>query len=564
MKSKLLYFAAFFLMAAAGYAQDKPNVLMIVFDDLNDYIEPMGGHPQAKTPNFSRLTKEATLFTNAHSNSPVCSPSRASFMTGIHPATSGCWGFKNWLQNPVLQTVKTLPEYMKDNGYKTYYSGKIFHNERQGVWTQKGIKTDYGPVAHNGKKSIAHPKNPAELAFMGSLDATYTRLSNIPQVPASNEAPGYHGWMNGAWDNATPFHYVDENNRDQMTDEKTVDWVSKKLKQLEKQKAPFFIAAGIIRPHTPLVVPDRFFDMFPLEQIQLPKRQENDLDDTSFEYHSKSRGSKAWKGIMAENGDLEYKKYLQAYLASVAFADECLGKILDALDNSEFKDNTIVVLFSDHGYQIGEKDHLWKFTHWEDSTRVPFIIRHPKYTSSTGAQVNHPISLIDVFPTIKDLCNLSGPTTLNDSAPQLDGHSLKPFLEDPMHGSWSGPSGAVTATASYKSKNPQQQNLSLKTKEFRYISYGDNTEELYDHRRDPHEWSNLATNPEYAEIKEQLKKQLMDQVPAKVHRVSAPKQVAKQDGGDAWKDTYFKKHPQADTNMDGQLSWPEYKAHKKP
>ena len=543
MKKLLLYFA-FVSFTNLVWASEKPNVLMIVFDDLNDYIEPMGGHPQSRTPNLSRLANEGILFTNAHSNSPVCSPSRASFLTGIHPTTSGCWGFKNWLQNPVLKTVKTLPEYMKENGYKTYYSGKIFHNERQGVWTQKGIKTDYGPVAHNGKKSTPHPSNPQGLAFMGSLDATYVPLSKIPNVPASNDAPGYNGWMNANWTNATPFRYVDENNRDQMTDEKTVDWVSDKLRQLEKQKSPFFIAAGIIRPHTPLVVPDRFFNMFPIDQIQLPKRKENDLEDSPAKNDKNSRGGKAWQGLMAENGEQEYKKYLQAYLASVTFADECLGKILDALDNSKFKDNTIVILFSDHGYQIGEKDHLWKFTHWEDSTRIPFIVRHPKYSSNAGQKVNHPISLIDVFPTIKDLCELEGLTTLQNGAPELDGHSIQPFLKDPQNGSWDGPQGAVTATASYKSNNPRQQNLSIKTKEYRFIQYGKGGEELYDHRRDPNEWTNLAKNPEYAQVKEKLKQQLLNQVPKEIYRLPVLAKNQEKSAAELWKDTYFKKYPE--------------------
>jgi arylsulfatase A-like enzyme len=334
----------------------------------------------------------------------------------------------------------------------------------------------------------------------------------------------------------------------------------------QKQQEPFFMALGIIRPHTPLVVPDKYFDMFPLDQIQVPERQENDLADTNYHQGGPkdSRGAQIYQALKANsNGtDEGLRRYTQAYLASIAFADDMLGQAMSALENSAYKDNTIVVVFSDHGYQIGEKDHLWKYTLWEDSTHVPFIIKHPKYKHQAGKQVQHPISLIDVFPTLKDFCDLQGPTKLNESGAELDGFSLKSFLENPETESWNGPDFAMTITDSYKSKLPKDQHIAIRTKHYRYIHYQNGTEELYDHRRDSNEWTNLASNPEYAQIKKQLKNDMFESLKNKKEPVITSKSNKTKSDAEKWKDTYFKKNPAADTNKDGVLSWPEYKKHK--
>ncbi|MBF0199232.1 MAG: sulfatase [Planctomycetes bacterium] len=568
-KGQLLFSIAFLLIGALqAKGQEKPNVLMIVLDDLNDFVGVMGGHPQADTPNIDRLANQGILFTNAHSNCPVCSPSRASFMTGVHPTTTGCWGFKHPQKNPVVVGSKTIAEYARENGYMTYYTGKILHHpDPEEAWDKKGIKKAHGPYPTNGKTIVPHPSCPEGMAHLGALDATFAPLSDIPTVAATDKTPETTGWFSYSWgQKPKPFRYKNDDDREKMVDEKSIDWMKKTMSWHEKQSGnnPFLFALGIMRPHTPLVVPKKYYDMFPLESIQLPTIKKKDKDDTP-QLGSNSRGWQAYKGLVEGYSDPDegMKRYTQAYLACVKFSDDIVGQALDIIDNSKYKDNTIVMLFSDHGYHLGEKDELWKYTHWEETTQVPFIVSDPRYAPNAGKRVDHPISLIDVFPTIADLCEMKGPTLKNKNGAEVDGHSLKPFLANPASGQWTGPEFAVTVTDSYKSKNPHQMHLSARSKQYRYIRYGDGAEELYDHSKDQHEWTNLANNPEYASVKAKMKEDLLAYVPKKIKQAQgASVKSAEKPNAETWKDTYFKKHPEADTNKDKKLSWPEYKAHK--
>ncbi len=497
-------------------AQENPNVVMIVLDDLNDYVGVMNGHPQAKTPNIDQLASQGVLFNNAHSNVPVCMPSRASFMNGILPTSSKNWGFTNWLKNEALINSKSLPEYFRENGYDAYQTGKVFHNSKKDVWTEMGVPTDYGPMAYNGKKIVQHPSCPQEMGVLGALDATFTSLADVPNMPKSEETSGYNGWYNSNWKYKTPFKYIDENNRDLMTDEKSAEWFLKKLKNIEKNtnSNPFFMAIGLIRPHTPLVVPQKYFDMFPLDSVKIPVLKENDRSDTKLAENTKkeTRGRTAFRTLTSSYSSKEeaLQKYVQAYLASVAFADEMVGKVLNGINNSKFKDNTIIVLFGDHGYNLGEKDYLFKYCLWEETTRIPLIINSPKFTKNAGNIVNHPVSLVDIYPTLKDLCNLKGDTKLNEKGLELDGFSLKPFLENPNTDKWKGPDVALTVISSWSSKNPTKQHLSVRSKDFRYIHYANGSEELYNHKNDDFEWNNIADDKKYAKIKAKLKSQLFE------------------------------------------------------
>ncbi|MBT4823311.1 MAG: sulfatase, partial [Lentisphaerae bacterium] len=549
------------LLASGALAGQSPNVLMIVLDDLNDCVGVLGGHPQTHTPNIDRLAGEGVLFTNAHGNVPVCSPSRASFMTGVAPTTSGCWGFENWMQNPILINTKTLGEYAMANGYRALQTSKVLHNSRPNMWTRKGVPVDYGPLAFNGKKTVGHPSCPGTMRFLGALDATFAPLSDVPTVAPSADAPGAVGWWNAKWGKPSPFRYVNEDDRDSMTDEKSAEWLQKAIGELEKEdtETPFFIGFGIIRPHTPLVVPQKYFDMFPLETVQLPHVKSDDTDD--LPWGSDSRGRRAFEGLKSgyQDPDEGLRRHTQAYLASVAFADDIVGRALATIENSRFKDNTIVILFSDHGYNLGEKECLWKYNLWEKTTRVPLIIKARRYAANAGKTVGHPVSLIDIYPTIKDLCGWTGATTKNSRGAPLDGHSLRPFLEDPATDTWDGPDVAVTVIASWKSQSPAKQHLSVRSRDFRYTRYHDGSEELYDHRRDPHEWHNLAADPEYTTTKADLKKRMFALIPK---TTKAPPKTARNEA-EAWKDRYFRKYPEADTNQDGILSWPELKHFQK-
>ena len=225
------------------------------------------------------------------------------------------------------------------------------------------------------------------------------------------------------------------------------------------------------------------------------------------------------------------------------------------------------MLFSDHGYHFGEKDEVWKYTHWEDCTRVPFIVSDPRKPQHAGKTVNHPISLIDVFPTITELGGMTGTTILDDNGVPVDGHSLVPFLEDPDNGMWDGPDVALMVTFSFTgSDKPRDQNLSVRSSRYRYILYANGGEELYDHSTDPNEWNNLADNPEYASVVEKMKERLYEIVPGEPEEASlanlTPEEKRRKELED-WKNkVFFPENPKADANIDGILTWPELRAYR--
>jgi len=500
-----------FLFSWVSFAQKKPNVVMIVLDDLNNYVGVMNGHPQSKTPNIDKLASEGVLFDNAHSNVAVCSPSRASFMNGILPTTSGYWGFGNWLKNETLINSKSIPEYFRENGYKTYQTGKVFHVSKKGVWDEMGAVPEYGPLAYNGTKAVVHPSNPKGMGELGPLDATFTSLANVPKIASSLDTQGFNGWYNTNWRINAPFHYKNEDDRDLLTDEKSAKWFAKKLKTLENEnnQIPFLIAVGLIRPHTPLVVPQKYFEMFPLDSVKIPVILENDKRDTKLEENTnkESRGRMAFRTLVEGYSSKEeaLKAYTQAYLASIAFADDMVGEVLQAIENSSYNDDTTIVLFSDHGYNLGQKEYLFKYSLWEESTLVPLIIKDHRFQENADKRVSHPVSLVDIYPTLIDLCELNGSTLLNDKGAQIDGVSLRPFLENPTTTNWQGPDVALSVIASWKSKKAKNQHLSVRSKQYRYIKYYNGSEELYDHRTDPNEWNNLANDAAFTEIKKELK-----------------------------------------------------------
>ncbi|MEN8228064.1 MAG: sulfatase [Bacteroidota bacterium] len=496
---------------------DRPNVLLIMLDDLNDYPRYLGGHPQAVSPNIDALAKEGIVFTNAHSNAPVCAPSRSSMLTGIYPHVSQNYGFKKWFKNPVLSNCKSLAAYLGENGYQTYGTGKLMHHKRKSEWTQYGTNGYYGPVAYDGVKGAAHPSVPEEYSSIGLLDGTFASLADVPAVAPSEDTPGYTGWYNTAANK--PFRYVNDDDRDLMEDEISAHWAVSKLKELEQSGTddPFLLAVGFIRPHTPLVAPQKYFDMFPLEDLQLPLILEDDAEDCFYRtvFSSNSKGIRAYEAIKAAYPTFEegLKEYVQAYLASVAFADEQVGKVLTALRNSKFDNNTLVILTSDHGYNHGEKDFLFKNSLWEESTRTPLIIRAPGIGDNAGKEVDHPVSLIDIYPTINDYCGVRGSNMVNDSGAVLSGFSMKPFIDNPESGTWDGPDVALTVVGSGSGNlSPDAQNYSIRSKDLRYIRYRNGKEELYDHVNDPQEWKNLEADPAYSNVKAEMKRKLSELV----------------------------------------------------
>jgi arylsulfatase A-like enzyme len=488
----------------------KPNVLFIICDDLNDYAGVFGGHPQAKTPNIDKLASLGVQFTNAQSNIPVCSPSRNSLITGVYPHTSKDYGWTDLKEQPVLRNNKTLMRFFKENGYVTLGTGKITHGNMEKEWDEWGmsLKNNYGPFYYDGEKKLALPTVPSPYKEIGHVDGSYGRLSD---AGISSGKSGEKGWVYG-WSNE-PMRFLSDDDRDLMQDELHAKWIVDKINELEKnsQRKPFFMGVGFVRPHTPLHAPDKYFDMFPIEDLKIEHWEAKDIKDTYWNnnFDSDLKGPRYFRTLVESyNGDRELalKHFLQAYLACVAFVDEQVGKVIEALDKSAFKDNTIVVFTSDHGWQMGEKNYLFKNSPWEESARIPMIIKTPG--TKPGLRIEQPVSLIDLFPTFIDLCDLEGTNKINPKGGDLGGYSLKPLLENKQK-NWKGPNGALTVVGNYGIKIPtEDQNFSYRTKNWRYIKYSNGQEELYNHQMDPYEWNNLASDSKYTNVIVKLRKEV--------------------------------------------------------
>jgi len=533
-----IFLLAFPIISAWSVIPENPNVILIVCDDLNDFEGIFGGHPQAKTPELDAFAAGAVRFSNAHSNAPICGPSRSSFMTGIYPHVSNNYAFDNWYNptksnfavNTILQNSKTLMRYMRDNGYKSYNTGKIMHYDldddyvfpaghpeagnTQQDWDETGAKSSYGPMvfdpaANNGNGAVVnHPKIPQTFYDgAGSLNSLFASLEDVPTVN------GNTGWWTSGWSSAGAFQYTSENDRDDMQDESVRKWAVNKINALAAgdpsgENEKFFLAVGFHNPHTPLIAPQSYFDLYPLDTLQLPQRIADDVDDTYFNRNLKpntstlicysslvdSVGEASPDGTTYATEEAFLKEYLQAYLACVSFVDTQIGELLDALDASPYANNTIVILTSDHGYEFGEKEVLSKNTLWENSTRVPLVIRVPGLEASAGKAVDEPVSLIDLFPTVRDLCGLTTDTKKNASGADLNGYSLRPLLEDPDAGIWDGPDYALSMVSGESSDNPHKKNFAVRSKNWRYIRYRNGQEELYDVANDPYEFTNLVTS----------------------------------------------------------------------
>lgn len=418
-----------------------PNILMICIDDLNDWVGFLGGHPDVKTPHMDRLAKRGLNFSNAHCVVPVCSPSRVSVMSGLHATTHGSYDL-----GPSYQSIKRLDDapcmqdYFKEQGYRTLAGGKILHH-----------------------------------GFTGSLEGVI-----------DEDLGGYGGprpkkqmnWPGKAWDwGAFP------ESDDQMDDFKLAKNAARALK--EKHDKPFFMSVGIFRPHVPMFVPQKWFDLYDREKISLPKTQLSDMDDLPGNFKGRLNIEPTHAEVL-EKGD--WRGMVHAYLACVSFADMCVGTVLDGLNEGPNKENTIIVLWSDHGFHLGEKQHWAKRTLWEESTRTPLIIAGAGIRK--GGHCREAVSLLDIYPTLIDLSGLP-------KRKQLDGLSLMPQLNDPK----AARKEPVISTSYYE-------NHAIRTKDWRYIRYADGAEELYDHRNDPDEFTNLAKHPDHREMKESLAKWL--------------------------------------------------------
>ena len=478
-------------------------------------------------------------------------------------------------------------DHFRANRYHTLGTGKLTHHLVRNQWKDFGHRADYGPFAFDGTTASAHPDVPAPFREIGEIDGSFGPL--IPLTDRTSAEGKPLQWQTGDWSSKRILRVDSEEDRDRTGDELNTEWAVENLQKLaaENNGKPFFMGVGFVRPHTPLIVPQKFFDLFPLDSIELPKIRPGDVEDTFARTvrgleggqepdasRSEDMGTRLFANLVASypSQDEALRRFIQAYLACVAAVDDEIGKILDALDATGFADNTVVVLTSDHGWGMGEKDYLYKNSLWQESTRVPLIIRAPGLAKA-GGKAAHPVSLIDVYPTLIDVCGLSADTMKNGKGHALDGHSLKPFLTDPTTTDWTGPDAALTALYKWRTKyDPAEESYSLRFKDWRYIRYENGKEELYHTTEDPHEWTNLAEDPAFADQLKTFRTKLAARVPESgtppppqppFKPKGSTQSAAKPELSDEeWKDTYFKKHPGADANQDGTLTWPEYKAHK--
>ena len=456
------------VMLSPGLAQERPNVLFIAVDDLNDWVGCLGGHPQAKTPNIDGLAESGVLFANAHCAAPLCNPSRTALLFGKRPTTTGVVGNNDdWRTFESLKGSDSLPQLFRRNGYYTAAAGKIFH-ANHGGWRGALTREEGAPYA--GRSGFGQPE-----AWDERFPAKTIQLPMAPVLIDTHRNGINHHWDWGPLDFKA----------DVTEDGQTSRWAVRQLRATHDK--PFFLAVGIYRPHDPQYAPSEYFDEHPLAGVELPRILQDDLNDIPAIAKRYTRAANNYEAMIRKHNALQ--SATRGYLSAVTFADAMIGRVLTALEASPYADNTVVVLFSDHGYHIGEKQKYHKSTLWEESTRVPLMVVAPGVTTPGGVS-QRPVSLIDLYPTLAELAGLDPPD-------DLDGESLVPLLRDP---SASRETPALTTR--------QGRHHSIRTETWRYIRYGDGTEELYNHGTDPMEWTNLASEPAHDETKRRLSERL--------------------------------------------------------
>jgi len=428
-----------------------PDVLFFVVDDLNDWISLLDVDAPIKTPNLERLARRGMLFTRAYCASPACNPSRTATLTGLRPTTTGAYGNKSdW--RGATPGRKTIMQQFMAAGYDVRGAGKIFHHHLDGAFHDDDSFHDF--------QHMPPQQYPRE------------KLNGAPKYGSRNTDWGE--WPRQAED-AIDFH--------------TAGYCVNTLREPPSGK-PLFLACGIFKPHSPFFAPSEFHK--PYRNVDLPVRKTDDWSDLPQGADALLRDKKwFWQGMMRlnEQKDGSYRDFIRAYAACAALADDQVGRVLDALDKSPRRDNAVVVLWADHGFHLGEKDHIEKFALWEKSNHIPFIVVAPG-VAKPGSRCDRPVDMSALYPTLLELCGLPA-----DAA--CDGQSIVPLLRDPQ-ANWQRP-----ALMTY-----MRGNHALRSDRWRYIRYADGTEELYDHDVDPHEWTNLAGDGRFEDVIKQHRRWL--------------------------------------------------------
>jgi arylsulfatase A-like enzyme len=446
----------------------RPNVLIVMIDDHPFNFTDVYQKSHVATPSMQRLAARGTWFSNAYNDAPICCASRTAILTGVHSTRSGVYYNNHAYRRTTefIAKVTTLPGHFLKNGYLTIGYGKIGHNS----FLADDIG-DYSPGYYkylNNPRDVTHPEDELMTHIIPGSRC------EIPDQAAQNWTWGV---LPDDWDRNDPAKLQQDTEQANRTI---------KLLQ-ERHNKPFFMICGFYRPHGPWTVAKRYYDQFPLDKIQLPPGfRPDDLEDLPKpgRWIATNRGEHA--EVIAAG---MWKKTIQAISASTAYIDEQIGRVLDALEKSLHRDNTIVIFAGDNGFHTGEKNHWLKFALWEQTCRVVFSISVP---GMPAQQSRSPVSLLDIYPTLNALCGLTAPDTH-----ELDGINLA----DLVGGRKRERGKPVLSTYG-------RGNHSLRNDRFRYIRYRNGDEEFYDHGNDPHEWRNLASDPAFSAAKTDLARYL--------------------------------------------------------
>lgn len=449
--SAFLFVALAWLGGTAASAAEKPDVLMIVVDDMNDWVSLLDPDSPVPTPNLERLAARGMSFTRAYCASPACNPSRVATLTGLRPTTSGVYGNgSDW--RGALPDRKTIFQQFRDAGYYVAGAGKIFHHHLDGAF---------------------HDDD--------SFDRFVPMRPQLYPDKKLNRAPGY-GSRNTDWGAWPP-------REEDSIDHATVEAIELLLQEAPEDR-PLFLSCGIFKPHSPFFAPASVHER--LGEVNLPGRRDDDWEDLPSGARDLMEKKKwFWRGMMEVEKEFpgSYREFIRAYAACCLYADEQIGKVLDTLEATGRSENTIIVLWSDHGFHLGEKDHIEKFALWEKANRIPLLVVAPGITRP-GSVCDRPVDLSALYPTLLALAGLPA-----DSS--CDGTSLVSLLENPS-AVWELP-----ALMTYG-----RGNHAVRSDRWRFIRYADGTEELYDHQVDPNEWKNLAGEGSYRAVLEEHRKWL--------------------------------------------------------
>jgi arylsulfatase A-like enzyme len=445
--------AAMFASGARAAEPARPQVLMIAVDDLNHWVGYLGRNRQTITPNIDRLAARGVRFSRSYCAAPVCNPSRTALLTGMRPGSTGAYdNGDDW--RTVVEKDKTLITSMRRAGYHAAGAGKIYHGgfDRRAEWDD--YLANEGPQARpDGDRGVGGIK-------FAPLDC----------------------------------------DDDDLPDARIVDYGIEQLKRRHEQ--PLFLSIGLHKPHMPWNVPRKYYEMHPLDSIELPPTTADDLADVPPAGRAMAKPDGDHAAMLASG---RWKEAVQGYLAAISYCDAMIGRLIEALDASPYHDNTIVVLWGDHGWHLGEKEHWRKFALWEEATRAPLIWIVPGLTKPNSL-CERTVDFMSIYPTLCDLAGIAAPS-------HLEAKSIRPLLADPQ-AAWDTP--AVTTYG--------QNNHAVRSEGWRYIRYADGGEELYDETADPYEWNNLAGSREFAARKAELAKFL----PTENHDAIDGKRAARQ------------------------------------